>query len=59
MVGHLPSVLKSPGGDREAAVQLHCVEAAYKLANQTPEMTPAENYVSLFLLLFCLFVNYS
>lgn len=40
MVGHLPSVLKAPGGGWETAVQLHCVEAAYKVANHTPKMLP-------------------
>lgn len=40
MVGHLARMLKALGGGREAAVQLHCVEAAYKLANHTPKMLP-------------------
>lgn len=36
MVGHLARMLKALEGGREAAVQLRCVEAAYKLANHTP-----------------------
>lgn len=40
MVGHLPSVLEASGGGWETAVQLHCVDTAYKVANHTPKMLP-------------------
>lgn len=32
---HLANMLKTIGGGREAAVQLHCLEAIYKLAKHT------------------------